>query len=309
MTRRPFRAAAAALAAAALLAACAPSEAPRKSSSSGAAPAPSSDPLRPILVMSFNVGGFSADSPESVADTLAAAVASANPDILVLQGMGPGAVGSGGALDAFHAALVRAGLPPYPRFALFAVDGNTSHLAWLSRVPVSADITIGDDAYSIGPERFTVQHGFLDLLFAPERGRPFRLLAADLKSKEFHAYGQAEMRRNEARLLGNRVRAALRADSDARLVVLGTFNDAPDSAPLRAIRGDKEPALADVRPLDAFSHAWTALNPDDSCDRADYVLVSPALLPSVIPSLTSLVDSPSLSSATPHRPLLLALSP
>ncbi|MBR6022832.1 MAG: endonuclease/exonuclease/phosphatase family protein [Kiritimatiellae bacterium] len=300
---RPAAAFCAVLAAAALaLGGCSRSADPAQGESlpePEASSAPTGRAPGTVRVMSFNVGGFSADSPEGVADTLAAAVADADPDILILQGMGPG-----DALDVFHAALVRAGLQPYPRLAVLAADRSPSNLAFLSRIPVSSDTPILEDYYSIGPDRFAVQHGFLDLRFEPEGiTPPFRILAADLKDKVFHASGQTEMRRNEARLLANHVRAAFRADPDARLLVCGSFNDTPDSAAVRVIL-DPALGLADLRPLDSFGRSWTSVSSNDSCERSDYLLASPSLLPS---THAVLLDHPALPSATPHRPLLLTL--
>lgn len=312
MTRPPLRAAAAALAAllaALLLPACAreessfsPSAAP-ESLAVPAAPAPRGDPA--FAVLSLHANGFTADTPSDAAAALATAVRAADPAVVILQGMG-----AGDALDAFQKALADSGLTPFPHASLFKVGTGNSHLAYLSRVPVAADDSRDADSYSIGPERLTVLHGFLDITVEPPSGAPLRILAADLKDKEFHPLAQAEMRRSEARLLANHVRAILRADPSARLLVAGAFHDGPSSAAARTVLAASPDApLADLRPLDANSHAWTCLADDDSCERSDYLLASPALLPSVDPSRTFLIDAPFLSSATPHRPLLLTLSP
>lgn len=255
-----------------------------------------------IAILSLHVGGFSADSSPDAASALASVVRSIPPDVLILQGMA-----SADAFDAFQKALAGAGLDPYPHAALFKAAAPPS-LAYLSRIPVAADLSHADDSYTIGPERLPVQHGFLDITLAPPGGRPLRILAADLKDKEFHPLAQAEMRRSEARLLANHVRAALRDDPSARLLVCGALHDSPSSAALRTLLdASKTAPLADLRPADPFSHAWTCQLPDDSCERSDYLLASPALLPSV--TRTTLLDTATLSLATPHRPLLLTLSP
>ena len=97
-----------------------------------------------IAILSLHVGGFSADSSPDVASALASVVRSNPADVLILQGMP-----SGDAFDAFQKALADSGLDPYPHAALFKAAAPPS-LAYLSRIPVAADLSHADDSYTKG---------------------------------------------------------------------------------------------------------------------------------------------------------------
>ena len=113
------------------------------------------------------------------------------------------------------------------------------------------------------------------------------------------------MRRNEARLLGNHVRNALRENPDDNLIVLGDFNDDFSSAPLRNITKDKShPILFDLRPTDASGAAWTHRDASDTYTRIDYILVSAGLLPEAIPEKLYIPEALHLPIASDHRPLV-----
>ena len=113
------------------------------------------------------------------------------------------------------------------------------------------------------------------------------------------------MRRNEARLLCNHVRAILKENPDINLLVVGDFNDEPSSAPIQEIiQYQGKAILHDLRPVDDNGAAWTYRGFDDNHQRIDYMLASDCLLPELVLDKTFVVYFPSLAKASDHRPVV-----
>ena len=281
-------------------------------SSGGSAPA--TDLPRPaageFTVMTFNLHQYALAAPGGAADSLAAkpseetaaiveAIRQVAPDILAVQEMGDPR-----AWDNFKLRLREAGLDYFNYEEYLRQDPADLNLALLSRFPIANRMAHTDDAYTIGPTRFPVRRGFIEVDLEVVPAYRLHLIVAHLKSKLFHEYGQAEMRRNEARLLNNHVRAALKDDPDLNLLVLGDPNDDPSSRPLREILFYQDhPLLHDLRPTDEHGAAWTHRDSDDSHQRLDYLLVSDGLLPEVVLDKTLALNFLSLAKASDHRPL------
>ncbi len=282
-------------------------------SSGGSAPA--TDLPRPaageFTVMTFNLHQYALAAPEGAADSLAAkpseetaaiveAIRQVAPDILAVQEMGDPR-----AWDNFKLRLREAGLDYFNDEEYLRQDPADLNLALLSRFPIANRMAHTDDAYTIGPTRFPVRRGFIEVDLEVAPAYRLHLIVAHLKSKLFHEYGQAEMRRNEARLLNNHVRAALKDNPDINLLVLGDLNDDPSSRPLREIvQYQDETILHDLRPEDATGAAWTYRGADDVHQRLDYLLASQGLLPEFIPAKSYVVNFPSLAMASDHRPIV-----
>lgn len=285
---------------------CAP--APEASAPAGPAwPRPAADEF---AVMTFNLNQYALAPPAGEADTLeprprAAAAAlfaiigQVAPDILAVQEMGDPA-----AWADFQYRLRETGLD-YRYGEYLRHDPQDLNLAVLSRFPIVARRPHTDDSYTIGPTQFPVRRGFLDVELEINPAYRLRLLVAHLKSKQFHEYGQAEMRRNEARLLNNHVRAALKENPGVNLLVAGDFNDDPASRVLREIHTyQDQPQLFDLRPIDANGDAWTQRTADDTHLRSDYLLVNEGLRSEVVLDKCFVVRSPLLPPATDHCPLV-----
>lgn len=261
-------------------------------------------------VMTFNLNHYTledsqtdSDSPQPAprpeANALVERIQHAAPDILAVQGMGPPA-----AWAEFQYRLRSAGLD-YRYEEYLARDDQDIRLGVLSRFPIVARQPHTDDRYTIGPTQFPVLRGFIDIDIEPNPGYRIRLVAAHLKSKRFHEYGQAEMRRNEARLLGNHLRAALTENPDINLLVLGTFNDDPGSRVLRDVLDYQgKPLLFDLRPVDDAGDAWTQRTDADTHLRTDYLLINSGMLNEVVLAKTGILRSAHLLTATDHRPLV-----
>ena len=194
----------------------------------------------------------------------------------------------------------------YPHVYRAAVDPDRLDLAILSRIPLDPVTAATNDLYTIGPRKFPVRRGILDATLRFPSGATLRLFGVHLKSKKFHEFGQAEMRRNEARLVCNRVRSALKSDPETPILVLGDLNDTPTSAPLQEILTyQNKPILTDLRPTDNLGDAWTCRAEDDACLRHDYALASAGLRPYVLPEKSFIPNTPGLAAASDHRPLFL----
>ena len=261
-------------------------------------------------VMTFNLNQYALLDRDGDADTLepkppeeagsiVEAIRQVSPDVLAVQEMGDPA-----AWAEFKFSLRQAGLD-YGYEEYLRRGRSVLNMGVLSRFPIVATNSHVDDVYTIGPTKFPLMRGVIELDLEINPQYRLRLMVAHLKSKVFHSFGQAEMRRNEARLLNNHVRDALEADPAVNLLVVGDFNDDPSSAALRDIATYKRQRLLhDLRPTDAVGDAWTHRENDDNYHRIDYMLASAGLLPEVVPDKTFAVRSPLLMRASDHRPLV-----
>ena len=262
-------------------------------------------------VMTFNVHQYALVSPDKNSDTLdpkpreetealIETIRQVSPDILAVQEMGDPA-----AWEDFKSRLQKAGLDAYTSEEYLRIDPEDRNIALLSKFPIVARNSHTNDLYTIGPTQFPVRRGIVEVDIEINPTYRLRLLVAHLKSKLFHEYGQAEMRRNEARLLCNHVRASLKENPNINLLVVGDLNDDPSSRPMKEIlQYQDKPILHDLRPEDDSKSAWTYRGFDDSHLRIDYMLVSSGLAPEVVLSKTKVVNFPSWVHASDHRPLV-----
>jgi len=239
--------------------------------------------------------------------TTEAILADLNPDIALL-------VETGGrtAAEELQAAL-RARGRDYPFVTTVDGEDNERRLTVLAkwRPERVAHETAG--TYNLGKEVLRVRRGFAHVVFRWDNGYRLHLLGAHLKSKVFDRRGQTDMRRYEARLLRALVNSILDADPDANILLLGDFNDAPDSSPLNTVVNRRTlpgQQLYDLRPVDAQGTSWTHLQDAEDCySRIDYALASRGLLPELKLGQTVIPAYPDWSVASDHRPLLVLLEP
>lgn len=275
------------------------------------APAPAGAPPRlaagEFSLMTYNLhqyaqvdrdGDGQADDPKPAAEraALIRILAIWRPDILAVQEIGNPAV-----FEEFRFALHSAGLA-YTNVDYLQRGQSENNLAVLSRFPITARRPHTDDEYSIGPAQVPVSRGFIEIDIEVRTNYVLTLMVAHLKSKVFHSLGQTEMRRNEARLLNNHVRRAQRDNPEVNLAVVGDFNDSPNSAALRELRGEGGRFLRDLRPADDFGSVWTYFErADDTYSRIDYLLASPGLEPEVVRGKCRVVMHPLALTASDHR--------
>jgi endonuclease/exonuclease/phosphatase family metal-dependent hydrolase len=106
---------------------------------------------------------------------------------------------------------------------------------------------------------------------------------------------------------------------DAKLVVLGDFNDEKDSVALKEIIGHGKFKLTDTRPAERNGDnapaeppyfeprnvAWTYFyGKTDTYSRVDYILVSPALKPDWLAAETYIPAISNWGVGSDHRPIV-----
>ena len=237
--------------------------------------------------------------PDDERSAVIEVLAAARPDVLAVQEMG-----DPNYFNSFRTELMYRGLE-YPHAIYLHRERHQANLALLSRFPIKTYELCTNDQYRMGSTQLHVLRGFLDATIQVNPTYNFRIMVAHLKSKIFNQFGQTEMRRNEARLLNNHVRAALKDNPNLHLVVVGDLNDAPNSAPLHEAKGERTHCLDDLRPTDPFGDVWTCYTAAlDQYERIDYILVSHALKPNVVREKTVAIRHPKALQGSDHRPLL-----
>lgn len=206
----------------------------------------------------------------------------------------------------FHAALARDGLTySFTRF----VTANTpdKHIGILAMQEPSEVILHSNLTYKSEGEAFVVRRPFTELQFDTRAADSPKkvILLAHLKSTTFHPANQYEMRRNEARLLGNRAQKILALYPNAELLVAGVLQDDPDSANLKAICRD---TLVDLRPADAAGAVWTTMvRNKDTYRRTSYLLATTNLAARIPPSGLFINTPLDINWSLDHRPLAVEL--
>ena len=236
------------------------------------------------------------------------------PDVLALQEMG-----SARTFEEFRKTLASKGLDfPYGSHVT-GFDTNI-HVAILSRFPFRAVHPHTNDSFLLDGRRFHVSRGFAEVEIAVATNYTFTLVTAHLKSKRPIGVADAdELRLEEAKVLREKIDAVFAANSGARLVVLGDFNDTPDAKSTKAIIGRGKHKLVDTRPSErngdlagpsTRSHAprtvaWTHFYAvQDTYSRLDYILLSPAMAHEWVTNETFVLTLPGWGIASDHRPIL-----
>jgi endonuclease/exonuclease/phosphatase family metal-dependent hydrolase len=236
------------------------------------------------------------------------------PDVLALQEMGTPT-----ALLELRSSLKAEGidLPYWEHISAF--DTNI-HVAVLSRFPFSARRPHTNDAFLLSGRRLHVSRGFAEVDIQINPRYSFTLIVAHLKSRRpVPEADEAEMRREEAKILRGIVERDLRANRNLNLVVLGDFNDVKNSASTRTILGRGRFKLIDTRP--AERNGDNALNPnpawdprnvtwthyyglEDTYSRIDYILLSSGMAREWVPDESYVLSIPNWGVGSDHRPLV-----
>ncbi|MCS7049724.1 MAG: endonuclease/exonuclease/phosphatase family protein [Verrucomicrobiae bacterium] len=226
-------------------------------------------------------------------------LAEIRPDVLGLQ-----EVGTTNDLAEIADGLAQRGLTyPYSEW-IQGVDTNR-HVALLSRFPISARFSRTDYVFMLGTNSHSVQRGILDVAIEVHDRYFFRALVVHLKSRrEVPEFDQAEMRLKEAQTLRAHISKALKEQPDLNLLVMGDFNDVPDSQPIRTIVGEAPFALhilpARTRAGRTGTHLWRARR---EWSRIDYIIVSPGMYPEFVPNSARIGEHPLSEQASDHRPV------
>lgn len=281
-------------------------------------------PAETFRVAAYNVENY-LDVPTESRRTVKSAAArakvresirAAQPDVLALEEMG-----STNALRELQTSLRAEGLDlPFSEW-VEGYDTNI-HVSVLSRLPIRARHPHPDERFLLDGVAYRVSRGFAEVeLAAGTNGQfTFTLIAAHLKSRRtVPEADEADLRLQEARLLRGLVETRLRADPQARLVVLGDFNDTPNTPPIRALMGRGKFRLVDTRPAERNGDdpanfrprpaprtiAWTHFYAvDDTYSRIDYILLSPAMAAHWDRAGTFIPTVPNWGVGSDHRPVV-----
>ena len=239
-----------------------------------------------------------------------------NPDVLALEEMG-----GLSALMELRGSLKTEGLD-FPYWEWVSGEDTNIHVAVLSKLPIVARRPHTNEVFLLDGRRFRVSRGFaeLDIQAAPEF--TFTLIAAHLKSRRaVPEVNEAELRLAESKILRGIVDRDLTAHPDARLVVLGDFNDVKDSDSTREIIGHGRFKLVDTRPAERNGDNTPAEKPwfeprnvtwthyygkEDTYSRVDYILLSSSLARAWVRNDTYVLSTPNWGIASDHRPIVAA---
>lgn len=237
-----------------------------------------------------------------------------NPDVLALEEMG-----TTNALLELRASLKADGLD-FPYWEHVSGADTNIHVAVLSKFPFVTRHPHTNDAFLLDGRRFRVSRGFAEVEIQARTNFTFTLIAAHLKSRRpVPEADEAELRLQEAKLLRGIVDEHLKADPDAKMIVLGDFNDVKNSDSMKAIIGRGKFKLADTRPAERNGDNAPNLVPrfeprnvtwthyyglEDSYSRIDYILLSPALARNWVSNETYALTIPNWGVGSDHRPIV-----
>jgi len=239
-----------------------------------------------------------------------------NPDVLALEEMG----GTSALLELRNALKVD-GLD-YPDWEFVCGMDTNIHVAVLSRLPIVTRHPHTNDDYLLDGHRFRVSRGFAEVDFRVSTNFTFTLIAAHLKSRRpVPEADQAEQRLEEAKILRGIVDGHLTNHPDAKLIVLGDFNDVKNSDSTKEIIGHGRFRLTDTRPAERNGDNTPAKNPrfaprniawtdyygvEDTYSRIDYILLSPAMARHWVTNDTYVLALPNWGVGSDHRPIVAA---
>ncbi len=239
-----------------------------------------------------------------------------NPDVLALEELG-----TTNALLELRGAL-QAGGNDFPFWEYVQAFDTNIHVAVLSKLPIVARRPHTNEVFLLDGRRFRVKRGFAEVDIRVTPDFTFTLLAAHLKSHlSAPEADEAQERLGEAGVLRGIIDGHFKANPDARLIVLGDFNDLKNSDATRKIIGRGKFQLADTRPaerpgddpagspadFEPRSIAWTYFyGVDDTYSRIDYILLSPAMKRNWLAAETFIPKIANWGVGSDHRPIVAA---
>jgi endonuclease/exonuclease/phosphatase family metal-dependent hydrolase len=269
----------------AALMACSCGRKPAQNPSASATPATETIRLATYNIRNYNSinrqidGGFKPDwpKPEEEKTAVRKVILAVHPDILALEEMGPGQE-----LAELQRDLAAEGLV-FNYTALVNGPDPDRHVALLSRVPLAGVHPREAISYKFDGGEKQVARGLLEVDVVTN-GRPWALYAVHLKSRLTQSTDDpqsAAQREAEARAVRDIVRQEQPLAQGALVAVVGDFNDARDSTPLkRFLDLDGKPLFSIAPSADSHGETWTSsYGRADEYDRSDYILLSPALFP------------------------------
>ena len=240
------------------------------------------------------------------------------PDVIALEEMG-----TTNALLELQARLKSQGLD-FPFWEHIQGYDTNIHVAILSQLPITTRHPHTNDNFLLDGRRFCVGRGFAEVEIRATTNFTFTLIAAHLKSRRPIAHAdESELRLQEAKILRGIVDEKLARNPDAKLVVLGDFNDVRNSASTKAVIGRGKFKLTDTRPAERNGDNPPKENPqseprnvtwthyhglEDTYSRIDYIFLSPALTRHWLKEETFIPTIPNWGTGSDHRLITAAFS-
>lgn len=249
-----------------------------------------------------------ASKPDDEKERVVKILTAIKPDIL-----GVCEIGDAADLADLQKRLKAAGLDlPYTEMA--HGGDQVRRLALLSRLPIKLRNSQAELSYKLGDQSLPFQRGILDVTIEITPTFNLQLLGVHLKSmREIEEADQAQMRRNEARLLRKHINAIFAKDPDAYILAYGDFNEHRNQPAIAEIIGSprtSDTAMLDIwlkdRNGEVWTHFWDAA---DSYSRLDYCFASRLLHPHIDYGRCFIYSSTDFDKASDHRPLVLKISP
>jgi endonuclease/exonuclease/phosphatase family metal-dependent hydrolase len=275
-----------------------------------------------FCVATYNVENY-LDQPTATRPEIKSAAAKAkiresiramNPDVLALEEMG-----TTNALLELRASL-KAEDQDFPFWEYVQGADPDIHVAILSKLPILARHPHTNEDFLLDGRRLSVRRGFAEVEIRAATNFTFTLIAAHLKSRRITAdMDESAVRLAEAHTLREIVTNRLAANPQAKIIVLGDFNDLKNSEPIRTLIGRGKFKLTDTRPAERngdnlpgpnpryepFDITWTHYyGLEDSYSRIDYILLSPAMSKTWLPSETYIPTLPNWGLGSDHRPIV-----
>jgi endonuclease/exonuclease/phosphatase family metal-dependent hydrolase len=237
-----------------------------------------------------------------------------NPDVLALEEMG-----STNALLELRRSLKAKGLD-FPYWEHVQGWDTNIHVAILSKLPIVANHPHTNENFLLDGRRFAVSRGIAEVTLQAATNFTFTLIATHLKSRRpVPEADEAQLRLQEAKILRGIVDRQLQANPDAKIVVLGDFNDVKDSESTKAVIGRGKFKLTDTRPAERNGDSepnevarfeprnvtWTHYyGKEDTYSRIDYILLSPAMARYWVKKETYILTLPNWGVGSDHRPIV-----
>ena len=237
-----------------------------------------------------------------------------NPDVLALEEMG-----TTNALLELRASLKADGLD-FPFWEHVQGWDTNIHVAVLSKLPIATRHPHTNDSFLLDGRRFSVSRGFAEVDIQARTNFTFTLIATHLKSRRpVPEADEAQLRLEEAKVLRGIVDEHFKADANAKLIVLGDFNNVKSSDSTKEIIGRGKFKLTDTRPAERNGDntpneiprfeprnvTWTHYyGVEDTYSRIDFILLSPAMARDWVTNETYALTIPNWGAGSDHRPIV-----
>ena len=259
-----------------------------------------------FVVGTFNVenwnsierrGALNQPKPQAEKDAVLNVIAGVNPDVLGLE-----EIGTADDLAELRAGLARKGVA-YPFWEYLQGADQDRRVSLLSRFPIIERQSRTNYTYRLNDRPTPISRGILDVVLQVNERYALRALVVHLKSKRtVEPDDQAAMRLEEAKLLRTHLTGILNSNPTTKLIAMGDFNDAPDTAPLKTVRGEHPFALFTLPCQSAKGYTGTHLwKFHGEWSRLDYLLASPGLSNDFVTGSAHIYEGHDAGTASDHR--------